>query len=92
LASLSLIVTIVAFLVTAELYDNPATVNIGSLIVCLSSVLFFGSVLTTAGFGIDLSGRSFVFRLYYRIVSIALLTVSCWLLLNDLIGFRFWAY
>lgn len=91
-SALTLLACIILFLVTAELYENPATLNVGSALVCAGSIVFFLSSFIGAWIGRSMPNRSFLFKCYYRLTSISLVMVAIWLLSNDLIAFRFWAY
>jgi len=92
LASLSFVIMIISFILTTELYEVPETINIGSVILCLSSVVFllcsiYSLIKTLKG-----SGNNFFFRRYYRLSAISLCIIAFWFLSNNLIGFMMWAY
>lgn len=92
ITSAFLVLTPVIFIATVELYDRPENVNLGSIALFISSILFFICSILSIVQSFRLKNEKAIFRWYYRITSLSLFILGLWFLSNKIIGFRLWAY
>jgi len=92
ISSLSFITVIVSFLFTTELYAHSERINIGSMILFLSTISFFFSALYSLFKALKIKNKGKLFTWYFRIVAFSLSIVALWFLFNNLIGFKLWSY
>lgn len=92
ISSACLMLTIIGFLLTTELYERPETINLGSITVFLGSIAFFVSSILSVVKSFKLPEKGRIFKWYYRWTAFSLFVLALWLLSNHFIGFRLWAY